>query len=759
MAKWLHREYLLMDKQEKARLPNETGEVVYGNKISGDLVGGDKFAEINVQDSQAVAIGAGAQATINQYTEIIVRLDNIEEMPPAPGSPPYKGLAYYTEADADLFFGREQLSEKLLLRLRTSQFLAVVGASGSGKSSLLRAGVIPKVRAEGWLVHLLTPTAHPLERLAQTLTRDSSAYDLADKVCAGLQTNPRTLRQVAGKLVSQQDAARLLLVIDQFEELFTLCKEEETRQAFLANLLTAASDQGVVTILIGIRADFYERCAYYDGLRELVAQHHELIGPMNQADIVRVIAEPARRGGWQFVTGLVEQMVENVGQEPGRLPLLSHALLETWQRRRGVVMTLGGYRAAGSVEGAIAKSAENVIQMLDDGQRAIAERIFLALTELGEGAADTRRIASRAALRRAEGGDAVDAVLEMLVAARLIAVNKQEVEVAHEALIRRWPRLQSWLDTNRERLRFERQLARDAELWQETMNRDPGTLYRGARLAQALEWQARDDVSLEPLSAEFLAESHRQTEQEAYEKEALYKRQLLARYLAGAAILILLLVAGIAAFPALQNRYYQQQARAPLVEIQIPAGSFFLEAHEVSNQQYAYCVWDGACGQPQDPTQGYFEESKKRMPVVAVSAYQANQYCQWLGRRLPTIAEWNAAYEYGRLLPDPPHLGNSDGPLETQPVQPENHDEGVIYHLVGNIWEWTASIYSDDGTEQNWDGELSSLCVPGFPECRPYSLHIIGGAVDTDPTYHMPEDFYYFGVFSSFSYIGFRCAL
>ncbi|MBK8129084.1 MAG: hypothetical protein IPK53_09155 [bacterium] len=374
---------------------------------------------------------------------------------------------------------------------------------------------------------------------------------------------------MAGKLVSQQDAARLLLVIDQFEELFTLCKEEETRQAFLANLLTAAADQGVVTILIGIRADFYERCAYYDGLRELAAQYHELIGPMNQADIVRVIGEPARRGGWQFVTGLVEQMVENVGQEPGRLPLLSHALLETWQRRRGVVMTLGGYRAAGGVEGAVANSAETVIQMLDDGQQAIAERIFLALTELGEGAADTRRIASRATLRRAGDGDAVDVVLEMLVTARLIGVNNQEVEVAHEALIRRWPRLQGWLETNRERLRFERQLARDAELWQETMNRDSGALYRGARLAQALEWQARDDVSLEPLSAEFLAESHCLTEQEAYEKEALYRRQLLlARSLASAAVVVLLLVAGIAAFPTVQNWYYQQQAMAPLVLVE-----------------------------------------------------------------------------------------------------------------------------------------------------------------------------------------------
>ncbi len=736
--------------------PVTTSGMASSDQVYGDKVSGDKF-EVAVENSQAVAIGAGARATINQYTEIIVKLDNIEDLPPTPGVPPYKGLAYYTEADADLFFGREHLCEKLLLRLRTTQFLTVVGASGSGKSSLLRAGVIPKLRAEGWLIHLLTPTAHPLERLAQTLTRDSSSYDVTDKICADLQSNPRTLRQMAGKLASQQDAARLLLVIDQFEELFTLCKEEESRQVFLENLLTAVSAQGAITILIGIRADFYERCAYYDGLRELVAQHQELIGPMNQANIVRVIAEPARRGGWQFVNGLVEQILENVGQEPGRLPLLSHALLETWERRRGVVMTLGGYRASGGVEGAIAKTAENVIQLFDDSQRAIAERIFLALTELGEGSEDTRRIASRASLRREKEGDAVDKVLEVLVAARLIAVNNQDVEVAHEALIRRWPRLQEWLNVNRERLRFERQLAKDALLWHETMSRDLGTLYRGARLAHAFEWRTRDDVLLDPLSEEFLAESRRQSEQEALEKESTYKHQLLlARSLAGAAVLILLLVIGVASFPALKDWNYQRLARSPLIPLETKSGRFFLEVHEVSNEQYQFCELAGVCSLPQDPTTGYFDTEKKRMPVEAVSAYQANQYCQWLGRRLPSLEEWNAAYDHADLLPDTPHLGA----VETQPVIPVNPNKEAIYHLVGNVWEWTSSIYFDqEDRREDWDGK--TLCRPESdqPGCQAYLLKQVGGGIDTDPIYFTREENPSQDAFKSSKEVGFRCAI
>jgi formylglycine-generating enzyme required for sulfatase activity len=352
-----------------------------------------------------------------------------------------------------------------------------------------------------------------------------------------------------------------------------------------------------------------------------------------------------------------------------------------------------------------------------------------------------------------------------LVAARLIAVNNQEVEVAHEALIRRWPRLQGWLDTNRERLRFERQLARDAELWQETMNRDPGTLYRGARLAQALEWQARDDVSLEPLSAEFLAESHRQTEQEAYEKEALYKRQLLlARSLASAAVVVLLLVAGIAAFPTLQNWYYQQQAIAPLVLVEAGDHPFFLEAHEVSNRQYKRCVAAGACSLPHDVTKGYFEPGSEDLPVETVSGYQANEYCQWLDRRLPTLAEWHIAYENAHLMPQPAHLGLEADILPQEVWLPTNEKE-TIYHLVGNVWEWTASFdnldLSSDIEKFTWDGALEGLCTSSIktPDCKEPILQIVGGGIAfTDSANDPRENLLTLSLFNSYSYIGFRCA-
>jgi hypothetical protein len=206
---------------------------------------------------------------------------------------------------------------------------------------------------------------------------------------------------------------------------------------------------------------------------------------MEQEDLVRVIAEPARLGNWQFVEGLVEQIVEDMGQEPGRLLLLSHALLETWDRRRGGVMTLGGYRAAGGVEGAIAQTAEETLASLIEENpnfETVTCEIFLDLTELGEGAEDTRRVATREELSAGLDDNDLDTVLDELADARLITLAKDEVEVAHEALIRRWPKLHESLEDNRERLRFERQLKHDVQAWQE-LDRDAGALYRGAPLA------------------------------------------------------------------------------------------------------------------------------------------------------------------------------------------------------------------------------------------------------------------------------------
>ena len=501
---------------------------IRGDLIHGDKVDGDKNTVGDVSGKAVIAIGKGARNEINYYTEIIVKHDSIEEIPPVPGDPPYKGLTYFTEQDAKIFYGREDLSQHIISRLKQQHFLAIVGASGSGKSSLLRAGIVPHLRDQNWLVHVITPGSRPLEAVASSLGRDIDSLDFTPKLKKAMLHNSQTLYLLGSKFASRAEVPRLLLVVDQFEEVFTQCQNEKTRRMFVENLLMAANEKGPITIMIGLRADFYDRCAQYDGLRVLVSQQQELIGAMKQEELVRIIAKPARIGGWKFVEGLVEQILEDAGQEPGRLPLISHALRETWERRRGIVMTLAGYRAAGGVESAIAKTAENTLNQLEQQNEAlgsVAKAIFLSLTELGEGAEDTRRVVSRAELDENSNSESIDYVMHKLIDARLITAQKGQIEVAHEALIRRWPRLRAWLADNRERLRFERQLTLDAKEW-EALDKDSGSLYRGAKLQQAIEWSEKNDIHPIGLAARFLGASRQLAEQEARDKEAQRSREL-----------------------------------------------------------------------------------------------------------------------------------------------------------------------------------------------------------------------------------------
>ena len=442
-----------------------------------------------------------------------------------PGPPPYKGLIYFTEKDADIYYGRETLSRQIVARLSRLHFLALVGASGSGKTSLLQAGLIPNLRSQGWDIHLITPGAKPLTSLANSISRDETALEFTLKVRQFMLKHPQTLSMLGNKIASRNRSPRLLIAVDQFEEIFTQCHDERERAAFVDNLLTATRQQGAVVVVIGIRADFYEKCAQFPELRHLISRQQEFIGPMKQEELVRVIAEPAKLGKWKLVTGLIEQILEDVGDEPGRLPLLSHALRETWERRRGVMMTLAGYRATGGVEGAIAQTAEDTFKRFDARQATVAKSVFLALTEIGEDAEDTRRTVSRDELEEKLDDPLIDDVLNTLIDARLITADNGKIEVAHEALIRRWPRLRQWLENNRERLRFERQLAQDAIEW-EAFGKDPGSLYRGARLQQAIEWVEARKMRPTRLTAQFLSASRQEAEREAREKEAQRQREL-----------------------------------------------------------------------------------------------------------------------------------------------------------------------------------------------------------------------------------------
>jgi len=464
---------------------------------------------------------------------------------PMPGLCPYKGLSYFDESDAALFVGREALTAKLTERVlsltssgspQETRFLGIVGASGSGKSSLVRAGLVFALRwnraSTDWHVHILTPTANPLESLATTLAHENNSVMAITTLMDDFARDERSLQIFAKRKLGSTNGSRLLLVIDQFEEVFALCRSEEERTAFIDNLLTAASEVGgPIIVVITLRADFYAPCANYPPLREALAKQQEYIGAMNDKELRRAIEEPAQRGRWEFEPGLVDLLLNDVGHEPGALPLLSHALFETWQRRRGRTMTHSGYTSSGGVRGAIAETAEAVFaDQFTREQQAIARRIFLRLTELGDDSAagDTRRRATfNELILKPEEVATTQVVLKALADARLITTSEDSAEVAHEALIREWPTLHGWLEENRESLRQHRQLTEAAQDWSGT-NHDPDLLFRGGRLVQTREWASTHQEEMNALEREFLAASVEASEQEVAEREAQRQRELEA---------------------------------------------------------------------------------------------------------------------------------------------------------------------------------------------------------------------------------------
>ena len=507
-------------------------------------------------------------AVINIKSTIVSSADvkDIENLPPEPGEPPFQGLQYYDEKDADRFFGRENVVAKIVGRLANSRFLTVIGASGSGKSSVVRAGVIPALRrgerlidgslpptdSGQWDIRIFTPSAHPLDALAASLTRESESVSAAAALRADLAQEPQALSLVARRILAQNGKKRLMLVIDQFEEIFTQCHQDEERKAFLENLLRAVepSDSQPITILLTLRADFYAQLTVQDRLRELVSQNQEFIGAMSREELTRAILQPAALGNWKVQEGLVEVILDDLGSEPGALPLLSHALLETWKRRRGRVLTVSGYTASGGVHGAIAQTAETVFrQRLTTEQQPIARMIFVKLAEVGEDALDTRRRAAFSELiTRATDPLTIDAVLSILTESRLITTGTMEpgdtrvVEVAHEALIREWPTLRDWLNQNRQGLILHRQVTEDTNDWIK-LDRDPGAVYRGARLGQMLKWAETNTDLISLTEQEFLDASRKVTEEESTQVQRLQRARRIQIALGSAAAALVLIVA------------------------------------------------------------------------------------------------------------------------------------------------------------------------------------------------------------------------
>lgn len=439
-------------------------------------------------------LGLEPSRALQKLERAILTHDEALEVPAPAAAPafvcPFKGPAPFEVDDAEFFCGRERVVVDLLSRLAGSPFAAVVGGSGVGKSSILRAGLIPALKggalpgSEGWRVEVVRP---------------------------------------GDELDARRDG-RVVLVVDQLEEIFTLCSDEDERERFLGTLVRLVRDAARRTlVVVSLRADFYGRCADYPALAELLSRNHVLVGAMDRSDLWRAIEVPASRAGLEIDRGLVESLVADVVGEPGGLPLLSTTLLELWRRRDGAKLTLDAYRRTGGVRGAVARLAEVAYAELSPAEQETARRVFLRLA-LGDGDGVTRRRVHRDELC----GD--HEVVDRLVDARLLTVDEGMVEVAHEAVLREWPRLQGWLDDDREGRRLHAHLARSAREWRG----DPAELYRGARLAAAVEWAGRHERELNEPERAFLSSSRAAAERS------------VRRLRAGIGVLALLLVAAVA---------------------------------------------------------------------------------------------------------------------------------------------------------------------------------------------------------------------
>jgi WD40 repeat protein/DNA-binding SARP family transcriptional activator len=421
---------------------------------------------------------------------------------------PYKGLARFDTADAGFFFGREQVVAEAIGQLVGGRFLALIGPSGSGKSSLLRAGLMHALGSgalpgsDRWAYSVIRPGNHPLDALGDALS---------------------------------ERRERSMLAVDQFEEVFTAGSDVVERTAFLDVITEAAAEpDGPTTIVIAMRADFYGRCAEHRTLASLLASHQILVGPMDADELRRAIELPAQRADLTVEEELVDSLVSDTVGQPGGLPLLSTALLELWTHRRDRTLRLDDYLRAGGVDGAVARLAEEAFDRLDADGQAAAKRILLRLAAPGEGTEVVRRRAPLLEFDLDRDADASRA-MAVFTDARLVTVAEGTAEVAHEALLREWPRLRTWLEDDAEGRKLHRHVTESSHTWDEG-GRDPADLYRGARSTAALEWAEPHEADLNELEREFLRASRAASEGEAVRARRTNRR--LRGLLAGVAVLL-----------------------------------------------------------------------------------------------------------------------------------------------------------------------------------------------------------------------------
>ncbi|MBL1110432.1 helix-turn-helix domain-containing protein [Streptomyces sp. 5-8] len=623
--------------QELRKLRQEAGGLTY--RVMAQRVGysvttlsqaaaGQKVPSCEVTLAYVRACGGDENEWRERWRKTAAQAAAVPREGSAP--PPYRGLARYEPVHAELFFGRERLTAQLLDVVRGRRFTAVFGPSGSGKSSLLRAGLIPRLREavdpalRPAAIRVLTPGEHPVTTHA-----------------------PR--------LVPVPDTdADTWLIVDQFEELFTLCRDAAERTDFLDRLLAARAPGSRLRVVAAVRADFYGHCLEHHGLTQALRNATVPVGQMSREELREAIVRPAAATGRLVERSLTARLLDEVEGEPGALPMLSHALLETWRHCTGRALTETAYEAAGTLHSAIAKTAEDVYNRFTESEAHTARCLLLRLVTPGDGTPDTRRPAERAELHATSGQEATR-VLHALSAARLLVLDDDAVDLAHEALLTAWPRLRGWIETDRERLRAHRRLTEAARTWDE-LGRDPGALYRGTLLLTAQEhFVGGSALDLTVLEHDFLVACLTAREREQH-LAACTARKLRRSAAALSILLALSLIAGLTAFR--QSQFWKREQlraearriaavadgirfedpkRAMLLSVaawrlaDLPETRSALLAAAWQKEEDAFTVSDG------DPAAGQFLDLDGRT-VVSTGRHQVRQWDVSTHRQLASYA-------------------------------------------------------------------------------------------------------------------------